>query len=60
MEDEGEVPGEEDSEEPDDPRPGKSWRSSTLVGAVRAEVMKVRRTWEYFILTMSTTESESE
>lgn len=40
----------EDPEEPDDPRPG-NWRSSTLVGAVRAEVVRARRTREYFILT---------
>ena len=36
------VPWEESEdsdpeEELDDPRPGKSWRSSTLVGAVRAD-----------------------
>ena len=51
------VPWEE-SEDPDepDPRPGKSWRSSTLVGAVRAEVVRARRTREYLILTDKQTE----
>lgn len=43
-------------DEPDDPRPGKSWRSSTLVGAVRAVVVSARRTREYLILTDKQTE----
>lgn len=55
------VPWEESEdpdpeEELDDPRSGKSWRSSTLVGAVRAEVVRARRTREYLILTDKQTE----
>ena len=49
--DESEDPDPEEEPEEDDPRPGKSWRSSTLVGAVRAEVVRAKRTREYFILT---------